>query len=96
VANAHFATDRRVLIVADVPGDEQSPRDLAAAWTADLAVLLTDARKGLLPQTRYHGRSGWVQEVKEPIVSFTAAVAQSSQGGCGRRSTGSITRGEDS
>ncbi|WP_200477215.1 adenylyl-sulfate kinase [Azospirillum brasilense] len=55
VAHRFFATDRRSFIVADAPGHEQYTRNMAtAASTAALAVLLVDARKGLLTQTRRH------------------------------------------
>ena len=55
VAYRYFATDRRHFIVADTPGHEQYTRNMATgASTADLAVLLVDARKGILTQTRRH------------------------------------------
>jgi bifunctional enzyme CysN/CysC len=55
VAYRFFATPRRSFIVADTPGHEQYTRNMATgASTADLAVLLVDARKGLLVQTRRH------------------------------------------
>ncbi|HET6435866.1 MAG TPA: sulfate adenylyltransferase subunit CysN [Xanthomonadaceae bacterium] len=55
VAYRFFSTDRRKFIVADCPGHEQYTRNMATgASTADLAVVLVDARKGLLPQTRRH------------------------------------------
>lgn len=55
VAYRFFATDRRKFIVADTPGHEQYTRNMVTgASTADLAVILVDARKGILPQTRRH------------------------------------------
>jgi bifunctional enzyme CysN/CysC len=55
VAYRYFATERRSFIVADTPGHEQYTRNMATgASNADLAILLVDARKGLLPQTRRH------------------------------------------
>jgi bifunctional enzyme CysN/CysC len=55
VAYRFFATDRRKFIVADTPGHEQYTRNMATgASTADAAILLVDARKGLLTQTRRH------------------------------------------
>ncbi|HHY48253.1 MAG TPA: GTP-binding protein, partial [Alphaproteobacteria bacterium] len=55
VAYRFFATDRRKFIVADTPGHEQYTRNMATgASNADLALLLVDARKGLLTQTRRH------------------------------------------
>jgi bifunctional enzyme CysN/CysC len=55
VAYRFFSTDQRKFIVADCPGHEQYTRNMATgASTADLAVVLVDARKGLLTQTRRH------------------------------------------
>ena len=55
VAYRYFATDKRSFIVADTPGHEQYTRNMATgASNADLAILLIDARKGLLTQTRRH------------------------------------------
>ncbi|WP_222565003.1 sulfate adenylyltransferase subunit CysN [Novilysobacter antarcticus] len=55
VACRYFDTERRKYIVADCPGHEQYTRNMATgASTADLAVVLVDARKGLLSQTRRH------------------------------------------
>jgi bifunctional enzyme CysN/CysC len=55
VAYRYFTTERRSFIVADTPGHEQYTRNMATgASKADLAVLLVDARKGILVQTRRH------------------------------------------
>ena len=55
VAYRYFSTPRRSFIVADTPGHEQFTRNMATgASNADLAILLVDARKGLLTQTRRH------------------------------------------
>jgi len=55
VAYRYFATARRKFITADTPGHEQYTRNMATgASTADLAVILVDARKGVLTQTRRH------------------------------------------
>ncbi|GAB5456942.1 MAG: sulfate adenylyltransferase subunit CysN [Henriciella sp.] len=55
VAYRFFSTDRRKFIVADTPGHEQYTRNMATgASTADLAILMIDARKGILTQTRRH------------------------------------------
>jgi bifunctional enzyme CysN/CysC len=55
VAYRFFSTDRRKYIVADTPGHEQYTRNMVTgASTADAAVLLVDARKGVLTQTRRH------------------------------------------
>ena len=55
VAYRYFATARRKFIIADTPGHEQYTRNMATgASTADLAIVLVDARKGVLPQSRRH------------------------------------------
>jgi bifunctional enzyme CysN/CysC len=55
VAYRYFSTERRKFIVADTPGHEQYTRNMVTgASTADCAVLMVDARKGLLVQTRRH------------------------------------------
>jgi bifunctional enzyme CysN/CysC len=55
VAYRFFATDKRKFIVADTPGHEQYTRNMVTgASTADAAVILIDARKGVLTQTRRH------------------------------------------
>jgi bifunctional enzyme CysN/CysC len=55
VAYRYFSTDKRKFIVADTPGHEQYTRNMVTgASTADLAVILIDARKGVLTQTRRH------------------------------------------
>jgi bifunctional enzyme CysN/CysC len=57
VAYRFFATPRRAFMVADAPGHEQYTRNMAvAASTADCALVLIDARKGVLTQTRRHSR----------------------------------------
>src|SRR3989441_8300525 len=55
VAYRFFSTEKRKFIVADTPGHEQYTRNMVTgASTADLAVILIDARKGILTQTRRH------------------------------------------
>jgi sulfate adenylyltransferase large subunit len=55
VAYRYFSTPRRKFIIADTPGHEEYTRNMATgASTADLAILLLDATKGVLPQTRRH------------------------------------------
>jgi bifunctional enzyme CysN/CysC len=55
VAYRYFSTDRRNFIVADTPGHEQYTRNMVTgASTADCAVILVDARKGVVTQTRRH------------------------------------------
>jgi bifunctional enzyme CysN/CysC len=55
VAHRFFATPERAFVVADTPGHEQYTRNMATgASTCELAVILVDARKGVLPQTKRH------------------------------------------
>ena len=55
VAYRYFATPKRKFIIGDTPGHEQYTRNMVtAASTANLAVILIDARKGVLTQTRRH------------------------------------------
>src|SRR5881628_2792361 len=55
VAYRYFATSRRKFILADTPGHEQYTRNMATgASTANLAIILVDARNGVLPQSRRH------------------------------------------
>jgi sulfate adenylyltransferase large subunit len=55
VAYRYFATPRRKFIIADTPGHEQYTRNMATgASTAELAIILVDARNGVLPQSRRH------------------------------------------
>lgn len=55
VAYRYFSTDKRKFIIADTPGHEQYTRNMATgASTADLAIILIDARQGVLTQTRRH------------------------------------------
>jgi bifunctional enzyme CysN/CysC len=55
VAYRYFSTDKRKFIIADTPGHEQYTRNMATgASTADLAIILIDARHGVLPQTKRH------------------------------------------
>src|SRR6187401_3440383 len=57
VAYRYFATAKRKFILADTPGHEQYTRNMATgASTADLAILLVDARNGVREQTRRHAR----------------------------------------
>ncbi|HTO06096.1 MAG TPA: sulfate adenylyltransferase subunit CysN, partial [Myxococcota bacterium] len=55
VAYRYFSTEKRKFIIADCPGHEQYTRNMATgASTCELAIILIDARKGVLPQTRRH------------------------------------------
>lgn len=70
VAYRFFATERRKFIVADCPGHEQYTRNMVTgASTADLAVLLVDARKGLLPQTRRHAHIAQLMGVRHVVLA---------------------------
>ena len=70
VAYRFFATDRRRFIVADTPGHEQYTRNMATgASTADLAVILMDARKGVLTQTRRHSRIVALMGIRHVVLA---------------------------
>jgi sulfate adenylyltransferase large subunit len=65
VAYRYFATPRRKFIIADTPGHVQYTRNMVTgASTADLALLLVDARKGVLEQTRRHAVTGSILGVQ--------------------------------
>ncbi len=71
VAYRYFSSAKRPYIVADTPGHEQYTRNMATgASTADVAILLVDARKGLLPQTRRHAFIVSMVGVKTVIVAI--------------------------
>ena len=58
VAYRYFSTSKRKFIVADTPGHEQYTRNMATgASTAEIAILMIDARKGILTQTRRHSKN---------------------------------------
>ena len=70
IAYRFFATDKRRFIVADTPGHEQYTRNMAtAASTADLAVLLVDARTGILEQTRRHSQIVSMMGTKHVVLA---------------------------
>ncbi len=72
VAYRYFSTARRSFIVADTPGHEQYTRNMATgASTADAAVILVDARKGVLTQTRRHAHILALMGVRQVIVAVT-------------------------
>ncbi|MFN3727114.1 MAG: sulfate adenylyltransferase subunit CysN [Allosphingosinicella sp.] len=69
VAYRYFATDKRKFIVADAPGHEQYTRNMATgASTADAAVILVDARKGVLTQTRRHSYIAALLGIREVVL----------------------------
>ncbi|WP_409019940.1 adenylyl-sulfate kinase [Brevundimonas vesicularis] len=72
VAYRYFSTPRRQFIVADTPGHEQYTRNMATgASTADAAVVLIDARKGVLTQTRRHSHIVALLGVRHVILAVT-------------------------
>lgn len=86
VAYRYFSTDKRKFILADTPGHEQYTRNMATgASNADLAIILIDARKGVLTQTRRHSyicsllgiRHALVAVNKMDLVNYDHAVYES-------------------
>ena len=70
VAYRFFATERRKFIVADTPGHEQYTRNMVTgASAADLAVILIDARKGVLTQTRRHSYLAHLIGIKKIVLA---------------------------
>ena len=70
VAYRYFATDKRKFIIADTPGHEQYTRNMATgASTADLAIILIDARYGVLPQTRRHSFIASLLGIRHIVVA---------------------------
>ena len=70
VAFRYFSTPRRSFVVADTPGHEQYTRNMATgASTSQLAVLLVDASKGLLPQTRRHAVIASVMGIRHVVLA---------------------------
>jgi bifunctional enzyme CysN/CysC len=70
VAYRHFSSERRHFIVADAPGHEQYTRNMVTgASTADCAVILVDARKGVLTQTRRHSYLVSLLGIREVAVA---------------------------
>lgn len=71
VAYRYFATPKRKFIIADTPGHEQYTRNMATgASTADLAVILVDARYGVLPQTRRHSFIASLLGIRHIVVAI--------------------------
>jgi len=70
VAYRYFATPRRKFIIADTPGHEQYTRNMVTgASTADLAIILIDARKGVLTQSRRHSFLSSLLEIPHLVVA---------------------------
>ena len=71
VAYRFFSTDRRKFIVADTPGHEQYTRNMVTgASTADVAVILVDARKGVLTQTRRHSFLASLIGIRQVVLAI--------------------------
>ncbi|MGX8940094.1 sulfate adenylyltransferase subunit CysN [Symbiopectobacterium sp. Eva_TO] len=70
VAYRYFSTERRKFIIADTPGHEQYTRNMATGTsTCDLAILLIDARKGVLDQTRRHSFIATLLGIRHLVVA---------------------------
>ncbi|MFM7843575.1 MAG: sulfate adenylyltransferase subunit CysN, partial [Planctomycetota bacterium] len=71
VAYRYFSTDKRKFIIADTPGHEQYTRNMATgASTADLAIILIDARRGVLTQTKRHSFIVSLLGIKHVVVAI--------------------------
>jgi len=71
VAYRYFSTGRRKFIIADAPGHEQYTRNMVtAASTANLAIILIDARKGVLTQTRRHSKLAQLVNIPHLVVAI--------------------------
>ena len=71
VAYRYFSTTKRKFIIADTPGHEQYTRNMATgASTCDLAIILIDARKGVLEQTRRHSFIASLLGIRQFIVAI--------------------------
>ncbi|MCU1798595.1 sulfate adenylyltransferase subunit CysN [Pectobacterium polaris] len=70
VAYRYFSTEKRKFIIADTPGHEQYTRNMATgASTCELAILLIDARKGVLDQTRRHSFIATLLGIRDLVVA---------------------------
>ncbi|MFT5240895.1 MAG: bifunctional enzyme CysN/CysC, partial [Kiritimatiellia bacterium] len=71
VAYRYFSTDRRKFIIADTPGHEQYTRNMATgASTCNLAIILVDARYGVLEQTRRHSFIASLLGIKHLVIAI--------------------------
>src|SRR5437016_8977524 len=71
VAYRYFSTPRRKFIIADTPGHEQYTRNMATgASTADAAIILIDATKGLLPQSRRHAYIASLMGIRHVVAAI--------------------------
>src|ERR1700723_2919805 len=70
VAYRYFSTPKRKFIIADAPGHEQYTRNMATdASTPDLAIVLIDARRGVLPQSRRHAYIAALLGIPQMVVA---------------------------
>ncbi|MFM7293779.1 MAG: GTP-binding protein, partial [Burkholderiales bacterium] len=70
VAHRYFATPRRRFVIADTPGHVQFTRNMVAgASTSDVAIVLVDASKGILPQTRRHHRIVTMMGIRHIVLA---------------------------
>ena len=103
VAYRYFATPARKFIIADTPGHEQYTRNMATgASTADLAVILIDAARGIMPQSRRHAYIAALLGIPQLVVAvnkmdlggvLARGVRSDSRGVCGRIWNRSALRG---
>ena len=70
VAYRYFATNRRKFIIADTPGHEQYTRNMITGGsTANLAIILVDARTGVITQTRRHSYLVWLLGIRHIVLA---------------------------
>src|SRR6476660_6384871 len=71
VAYRYFATPKRKFIIADTPGHEQYTRNMVTgASTAELAIILVDARKGVLEQSRRHAYIAGLLGIEQLVIAI--------------------------
>jgi bifunctional enzyme CysN/CysC len=71
VAYRYFSTDKRKFIIADTPGHEQYTRNMATgASTCQLAIILIDARHGVMTQTKRHSFICWLLGIKHLVIAI--------------------------
>src|SRR5271166_3680676 len=93
VAYRYFSTARRKFIIADTPGHEQYTRNMATgASTADLAIILIDARYGVLPQSRRHACIAHLLGIPRLIVAVNKMDIPAYDEGIFRRIQADFTR----
>ena len=96
VAYRYFATARRKFILADTPGHEQYTRNMATgASTADVAILLVDARHGVRPQSRRHARIARLLGIPTSSSRSTRWISSTSTAACSTTSATSSPAAAD-